>query len=163
MKEIVVLAIASVALGASTTGLAQGHEGRGRGAQGDMSIIHALMADHAKIERKVKRLPNGIETITESKDQTVAANIQAHVLAMKTRLEKGWPIRRWDPLFDAIFANRQHLTMKVEKTKHGVRVVETSDDPFAVKLLHAHADTVSLFVKHGMKEMHQAHPVPKKG
>ena len=50
--------------------------------------------------------------------------------------------------------------MAVEKTKKGVRVKETSSDAFTARLIQAHAEVVSLFVKHGFAEAHKNHPVP---
>ena len=50
--------------------------------------------------------------------------------------------------------------MTVENTKQGVKVQETSDDQVAVALIQAHADVVSLFVKHGFDEAQKNHAVP---
>jgi hypothetical protein len=42
-----------------------------------------------------------------------------------------------------------------------VKVVETSDDPYTVKLIQAHAQVVSLFVEKGFPEAAKNHEVPK--
>ena len=103
----------------------------------------------------------GIETVTESGDPEIARAIQEHVLSMKARVEEGRPIHMRDPLFAALFGNADKLEMTVEKTDRGVRVVETSDDPFTAKLIQAHAQVVSLFIKNGPAEVRSNHEVPK--
>jgi len=46
------------------------------------------------------------------------------------------------------------------KTDKGMRVTETSDDAYVVKLIQTHADVVSLFLKNGFPEVHRDHAVP---
>ena len=53
--------------------------------------------------------------------------------------------------------------MQIEQTPKGVRVIERSADPYAVKLIQAHAEVVSLFLKNGHEEMMKNHAVPEKG
>jgi hypothetical protein len=120
-----------------------------------------LLANHDKIQRKVKTREDGVVTITESDDPDVARKIQEHAEAMHVRVAQNNPIRRRDPLFDALFARAQHIRMKVKKTDKGVKVVETSDDPYTVKLIQAHAQVVSLFVEHGLLEAPKNHAVPR--
>lgn len=147
----------------TASGLAQGH-GPGHGAMGqqrdDMQTIHALFADHQKIRRTVTRIEGGVETLTESDDPTVQALIIGHTQAMKTRLVKRQPIRMWDPLFAALFEHAEKIEMEVLPTAKGVRVRETSKDPYVVQLIQAHADGVSEFVEVGPSIMHKAHPLP---
>lgn len=131
--------------------------------QPDMRTIHALFADSQKIARGVKEIPGGIASWTDSKDPKVARLIQEHVAAMKARLERGQPIRMWDPLFKVLFDHADKVTMRIENTKTGVRIVETSDDPYVVKLIREHAKAVSGFVHEGMAGMHREHPAPAKG
>ena len=52
------------------------------------------------------------------------------------------------------------ITAEHEATTRGVRVVETSNDFYVVKLLQAHADVVSGFIANGRSEMMKNHPVP---
>ena len=52
--------------------------------------------------------------------------------------------------------------MKVEHTDHGVRVKETSDDAYVVKLLQEHAKVVSLFIKNGYPELPKNHAAPNR-
>lgn len=133
----------------------------GAGMGDDMDTIHALLADHAAIERRVEDLPNGVETWTESDDPEVAARIRTHVRDMYARLDADQPLRRWDPLFAAIFEHADAIEMEIEDTPRGVRVVETSDDPEVVALIRQHAHrAVSEFVERGMDRAHEPTPLP---
>jgi hypothetical protein len=79
---------------------------------------------------------------------------------MHQRLKEGRPIHVRDPLFAALFANGQKITMKVEPTKKGVRVAETSTDRYVTKLIQAHAEVVSKFAANGFPEaLHSITPV----
>ena len=124
-------------------------------------MFHYLLAHRDAIQRKVTKTDNGVETVTESDDPEVAATIQQHVESMHKRIEEGRPIHMRDPLFAAVFANAQKITMKVEPTKKGVRVTETSTDPYVAKLIQAHAEVVNLFVANGFVEVPTNHAVPR--
>lgn len=137
-------------------------QGMGQGNQKDMQLIHKLLTDHTKIQRTIKKLPNGVETLTESTDPKVTAIIQEHALAMQKRMAEGRPIRMWDPLFAELFANASKVKMTVTKTKNGVKVVETSESPYVATLVQWHAEGVNGFVKDGMAGMHKSHPAPPK-
>lgn len=137
-----------------------GMMGQGEGRMPDMQTIHALFADHQKITRTVKKISNGVETITESDDPKVQAMIAEHAWAMQKRLENKQPIRLWDPLFVELFKNADKIRMEIVKTPKGVKVVETSDDAYVVKLIQSHAAGVSEFVAEGMAVMHKEHPLP---
>jgi hypothetical protein len=162
------LAAASLASGASGPPPAQPPAGRGGHHQADadhhadMQLFHYLLANRHKVTREVKYLADGIETLTQSSDPEVAARLKAHVASMAARMERGRPIHARDPLFAEIFRNAKHVTIHVDPLETGVRVVETSDDAYTVKLLHEHARVVNLFIERGMSEMHRDHPVPKR-
>lgn len=141
----------------SMRGQMQGMMGEGRQ---DMDTIHALFSAHQQIKRAVKKLNNGVETLTESGDPKVQALIREHVRAMYQRLSAGQPIRQWDPLYAEIFRQSGKIHMELSNTAKGIKVIETSNDPWVVKLLHSHADGVSEFVDQGMAAMHKAHPLP---
>ena len=79
---------------------------------------------------------------------------------MKARLEKKQPIRQWDPLFAELFKHSGKIKMELTNTAKGVKVVETSDDVYVVKLIQSHAAGVSEFVKEGASIMHKEHPLP---
>jgi len=143
---------------------AQGHGGPGHGQDArheeDHVVFQYLLTNHEKIRRDVKMLPNGVETITESDDEAVAAKIKEHVYWMKERVEKTQPIRMRDPLFRALFQNTKTIVMKYEETPKGVHVIETSENPYVATLIQAHAQVVSLFVKRGFAEAMKNHAVP---
>lgn len=139
-----------------------GQEGPGRGNQlaHDKSVFHALLEGHSRLKRTVTMLPDGVETLTESEDPTLAKHLKDHLQAMKTRMEKGHPIRQWDPLFVAIFQEAGKVDIRFEPTAKGVRVWEQSKDPRVARLIQAHAQVVSGFVKRGFDEASREHPLP---
>lgn len=165
MSRLLVVALVLGLFGWQAAANAQGFRG-GRGPDArhaaDMEVFHFLLDNHTRIERTVKDLPNGIEAVTESNDPKVAAKIKEHVDAMHWRIEESSPIRRRDPLFNELFRHTSKIKMKVEETEKGVKVTETSDDPYVAKLLQAHALVVSKFVKDGFAEAMKNHPVPGK-
>jgi hypothetical protein len=129
--------------------------------QKDRAVFQYLLSQGPAIERSVTLTENGVETLTESAVPEVAAKIKEHVQAMKGRVEDVRPIRMRDPLFAAIFENAEAISMKVEETERGVRVSETSEHPYVVKLIQEHAKVVSNFVKYGHQEAMKDHAVPK--
>jgi YHS domain-containing protein/acylphosphatase len=132
----------------------------GEDRMGDMQTIHALFADNQKIKRTVKNVENGVEALTESDDPKVKAMIIEHTWAMKERLAKKQPIRQWDPLFAALFEHADKIKLEVKNTAKGVKITETSTDPYVVKLIQSHAQGVSEFVAEGMASMHKRHELP---
>jgi hypothetical protein len=126
----------------------------------DMQLFHQLFEHRAEITREVIKRSDGIDTLTESKNPEVARVIQTHVTAMLARVSDGRPIHQRDPLFAELFRYADRITATQTMTKDGVRVVETSPDPYVVKLLHAHADVVSGFLANGHSEMMKNHPLP---
>ena len=141
----------------------QGHQGQmGEGQGDDLPTAHQLMMQHDKVKRTVKQLTNGVETLTESDDADIAAKIKEHVPAMYKRLKENQPVRQGDPLFRELFRYGNKIKAEVTVTPKGVRVVETSTDPYVVKLIKAHAKSVDELVKRGMEAMHEPHDVPKR-
>lgn len=135
-------------------------QGMGPGRPDDMQTIHSLFENNTKITRNVRNIDNGIEAVTESDDAKVRALIVEHAYAMKKRLESGQPIRQWDPLFAALFQNADKIKLEIFQTEKGVRIVETSNDQYVVKLIQSHAGGVSEFVREGMPSMHKRHELP---
>jgi hypothetical protein len=130
--------------------------------QKDRDMFHFLLANRNSINRTVKKIEDGVETLTESDDPKLASVIQNHVESMHRRVENGNPIHMRDPLFAAIFRNADKISMKVERTKKGVRVTEISSDPYVAKLIQAHAEVVNLFVANGHTEVSKNHAVPER-
>ena len=110
----------------------------------------------------MKELPNGVETLTVSDDVKVADKIKEHVHWMEVRIVNTQPIRMRDPLFAELFRHTDKIVMQVTETGNGVRVVETSSDPYVVKLIQAHGRVVSGFVDRGFAEAMKNHPVPER-
>jgi hypothetical protein len=125
-----------------------------------MQLFQELLNHRAQITRQVTTRADGVETLTESDDPGVAKLIQAHVGSMSARVTEARPIHQRDPLFREVFRNADRIQMRYETTEKGVRVVETSTDPYVVKLIQAHADVVSAFITNGRSEMMKDHGVP---
>jgi hypothetical protein len=132
------------------------------GNRADMQLFHELFASRETIARQVTRLPNGVESVTESSDPAVAKTLQAHVASMAARVSEARPIHQRDPLFREIFKHAAMIDIRHELTDRGIRVVETSSDPYVATLIQAHADVVSGFIANGHAEMMKNHPVPER-
>lgn len=147
-------------------GPGRGPMGRGPGGDpafiADRDLFHELLQHRADIRRDVKKTDQGVETLTESDKPEVATAIQKHVASMEKRVKDKQPIHLRDPLFAEIFRHADKIEFVSEKTENGMRVVETSDDPYVVKLIQAHADVVSLFIKNGFDEVRRNHDLPAK-
>ena len=128
----------------------------------DMQLFHQLLAHRSEITRNVVIRPDGIETVTESMNPDVTRLLQRHVTSMLARVKDGRPIHQRDPLFAELFRHADQITAEYETTTRGVRVVETSKDPYVVELLRAHAEVVSAFIANGRSEMMRNHPVPRR-
>lgn len=128
----------------------------------DRALFHYLLTHRADIRRTVKNAASGVETVTESDKPEVAARIREHAAAMHKRVKDGKGIHLRDPLFAEIFRHYDKVTMAVEKTEKGVKVTETSDDPYVVKLVQAHAAVVTKFIETGHAEVMRNHPLPEK-
>lgn len=142
--------------------MGKGGMGMMQGNMADMMDIRFLLFNHEKIKRSVKRLPNGVETVTSSADDAVASKIQVHVKAMYDRLQKKQTIRPMDPLFVGLFENADKIDLVMTNLPDGIIVKETSKDAYTVKLIHAHADAVDRFVKEGMSAMMKFTPAPER-
>lgn len=140
--------------------MGKGGQGKDAAFAADRDTFHFLLENHKAITRNVKKLDNGVETVTESDKPEVAKKIQEHVPAMYERLKSGKGVRYWDPLFAEAFKHGKKMKMEITNTAKGVKVVETSDNADVVKIIQAHAEVVSQFVKNGFDEAHKEHPVP---
>jgi hypothetical protein len=126
----------------------------------DMQVFHQLFDHRTEITRQVLPRQDGVETVTESTNPEVTKLLHTHVAAMLARVKDGRPIHRRDPLFAELFRYADRIDARHELTAGGVRVVETSRDPYVVKLLQAHAEVVSAFIANGRSEMMKNHPLP---
>ena len=174
MASVRTVALASMVAGVAAIAVAAQHAGQPASEMqdrhgmhddahmADMQGIQALFAERSKITRTVTRRADGVETVTESEDPAVARLIQQHVAAMYARVEKARPIHQRDPLFREVFAHAGKIAMQQTVTPRGVRVVETSNDPYVARLVQAHADIVSAFLANGRAEMMKDHPLPSR-
>jgi hypothetical protein len=135
-------------------------KGKDKAFAADQDGIHFLLANGKDIKRTVKETKNGVETVTESEKPVVAKRIQEHVAAMHVRVKDGVGIHLRDPLFVELFKHYDQIVMTVEKTPKGVRVTETSDDPYVAKLIQAHARVVTKFIENGHDEARKNHAPP---
>ena len=135
----------------------------GQGSRGaHQDSIHALLDNHEAIERSVKVLDDGVETVTTSEDPEVSETIRLHVRQMEQRMKSGHGMRRWDPLFVELFRNHDKVRMEIEDIPGGVRVREMSDDPDVALLIRQHAlRGVSEFVEQGHSRAHRETPLPE--
>ncbi|QEF96457.1 DsrE/DsrF-like family protein [Stieleria maiorica] len=129
----------------------------------DHEVFQFLLSNHDKIDRTVKELPDGVETLTESDTPDIADKIKEHVEWMEYRIKNTKPIRMRDPLFAELFRHTDKIKMVHEDTEKGVRVTETSADPYVAKLIQEHAKVVSGFVRRGFAEAMKNHAVPRQG
>ena len=139
--------------------------GRGHGGdmREDMTTLHAMFDGRDKITRTVTNLPNGAETLTESKDKQIASLIQEHVPAMEGRVDGNDPLppMTFHPLFVELIKHADKITLNYDTTEHGLKVTYTSDDPYVVLLIQEHAKLVSRFIKNGMQEIHKPYTIAK--
>jgi hypothetical protein len=144
----------------------KGPAGKGMGKDekfaADRDVFHFLLTNRSDIKRTVKETKTGVETVTESAKPEVAKKIQEHVAAMHERVKSGKGIHYRDPLFAEIFKHYDKIVMTVEKTEMGVKVTETSDDPYVAKLIQSHARVVTKFIENGHAEVQKNHPLPEK-
>ncbi len=130
--------------------------------QEDMALFHFLLEHREEIRRSVQELPDGVETLTESEDPEIVGKLREHVRSMYSRLDEGRPIHTRDPLFAEIFRYADKIEMTMEDTERGLRVRESSADPYVAKLIKSHAEVVSRFLANGHAEMQKSHPVPER-
>ncbi len=126
----------------------------------DMQTIMALLRNHDKVSYVVRDIPNGVCTITSSKDPEIAKEIQTHSADMKLRMENGDNIRPADPLFVELFRHHRDIKIVMKNVPGGTEVDETSTDPQAVLLIRAHTKTVSEFVRDGLPRAKKPSPLP---
>lgn len=161
----------------SVWGQGRGRRGAGRGPrpgrgpmrgrndptiEADHKVFEQLLTNRDKIRRTVKNLPNGVETLTETDDAELRGVLVEHVTAMYARVDEKRPIHLRDPLFAEVFAHADQIDMKFEETEKGVKVTETSDDPYVARLIQKHAEVVSLFLKNGHAEVRRNHSLPER-
>jgi len=123
------------------------------GSAADMGLVHDLVMNHARIKRTVTNLPDGVRTVTESDDPTVAQAIKAHVASMSQRLKDGREFNIFSPTLPVLFENRDKIESVVEVTEKGSVVTRTSADARVVAALQGHAVEVTELARGGPMAM----------
>ena len=126
----------------------------------DKQVFQILLDRHDHIRREVFLDDRGMRALTRSDDPELVALLHDHVPAMHRRLQEGFALRRWDPLYNAIFEHADQIHMHITLLADGVEVVETGDTPEVVALLHAHAKAVDGFVARGREAAANPTEVP---
>lgn len=116
-----------------------------------------MFRNFEKISRTVTVLPNGISTITFSKDEELMGVIQSHAVGMVNRLSEGRDpkVIIQSKTLDILFERREKIVTKIETTPKGVVVIQTSDDPEVVAALQTHAAEVTGMANRGMEAVHE--------
>lgn len=116
-----------------------------------------MFRNFPRISRTVENLPNGIRTLTFSKDEELMGVVASHVVGMITRVEEGRDPKVFiqSPTLDILFERRDRIETRIDMTEEGIEVVQTSDDPEIVAALHTHAGEVSAMVDRGMAAVHE--------
>ena len=68
---------------------------------------------------------------------------------MALHLEKGQPVRMWDPVFRDIFTHAREIKLVLRDVEGGIEATETSENPKVVPMIRAHATKVNAFVAEG--------------
>ena len=123
----------------------------------EVNDLKEIFRSHQGITREVTNLANGIDTTTEAEDEQLREAIVSHVSMMVTRLEEGKnpEVFIQSPTLDALFGVYEDIDTEIEMTDKGVKVIQTSSNPEAVRLLQTHAAEVSDMAKRGMQAVHE--------
>ena len=125
--------------------------------ESEVSELKALFQNHKDITRSVELLPNGIKTLTETKDEELRAALIGHSAGMITRVEQGKnpqiPIQSLT--LKTLFEGRNTIVTEIEITDYGIAIIQTSTDPKVVAALQEHALEVSNLAERGMEAVHE--------
>ena len=125
--------------------------------ESEVSELKALFQNHKDITRSVELLPNGIKTLTETKDEELRAALIGHSAGMITRVEQGKnpqiPIQSLT--LKTIFEGRDTIVTEIEITDYGIAIIQTSTDPKVVAALQEHALEVSDLAERSMEAVHE--------
>jgi hypothetical protein len=125
--------------------------------ESEVSELKALFQNHKDITRSVELLPNGIKTLTETKDEELRAALVGHSAGMITRVEQGKnpqiPIQSLT--LKTLFEGRNTIVTEIEITDYGIAIIQTATDPKVVAALQEHALEVSDLTERGMESVYQ--------
>lgn len=132
-----------------------GHGGMMNVGPADMRIYMDMFMRHSQINRVVEEIPGGVRTTTESNSPDLAAQLQAHVSSMYSRLGQGSEVTCMSQSLPTLFRSAASYRRQLTFTPTGVIAEETADDPNLVRAIRDHAQEVSGFVRDGMPAMMQ--------
>lgn len=121
----------------------------------DMQVYLEMFARHNEITRTVEEIPGGVRTTTGSNSPDLAAQLQAHVSNMYSRLGQGSEVMCMSQTLPTLFRNAAGYRRRLNVTPTGIVAEETADNPSLVPTIRAHAREVSGFVRDGMPAMMQ--------
>ncbi|GFM20389.1 uncharacterized protein PO1_contig-075-19 [Mycobacterium sp. PO1] len=121
----------------------------------DMRAYMDMFRRHTQINRSVDAIPGGVRTTTESDVPELAAQLQAHVSSMYSRLAEGREVSCLSSSLPTLFRHAADYQRTLTFTSTGVIVEETAGDPVLVQAIRDHAAEVSGFVRDGMPAMMQ--------
>lgn len=121
----------------------------------DMSRYMEMFNRHQEISRVVEEIPGGVRTTTQSNSPELAAQLQAHVSSMYSRLDQGTEVRCMSQSLPTLFRRATGYRRQITLTATGVIAEETAEDPALTDAIRAHAREVTGFVQQGMPAMMQ--------
>ncbi len=126
-------------------------------SEDEVNELKAIFNNHKKIMRSVENIPNGIRTITETKDDELRDAIVSHVVGMVSRLEekRNPQIIIQSPTLDVLFEDSSSIKTELKMTELGVEVTQTSANPGIIEALQKHAREVSDMAERGMVSVHE--------
>lgn len=128
----------------------RGANGLGRGMQAvEHEAIWSLLDSHETITRSVEEIADGVKTTTTTSRPELVAVLRAHVRQMAGRLEKGQPVRVWDPVYRDLFRHADEIKIDIQDIDGGVVVTETTANPAVVPVIRAHAQKVTQMAQRG--------------
>ncbi len=119
----------------------------------DMSRYMEMFDRHREISRVVEEIPGGVRTTTQSNAPELAAQLQAHVSNMYSRLDQGVEVRCMSQSLPTLFRRADGYRRQFRFTATGVVAEETAEDPALTDAIRAHAREVTGFVDQGMPAM----------
>jgi len=128
----------------------------GAATTADMQMYMEMFEHHRELQRTVEELPNGIRTITESKNPRLVALLQSHVRAMYQHVADGQEVQCMSGSLPTMFRRAASYRRQLTLTRNGVEAIETADDPELIATIKRHGLEVTGFVTEGMPAMMRA-------
>ena len=111
--------------------------------------IWDLLDHHDSIVRSIEELPDGVRAKTTTSRPELVATLRTHVRQMAQHIEKGQPVRMWDPVYKDVFDHAKDIKLNIQDVEGGVVVTETTTNPAVIPIIRAHARKVSALAEQG--------------